>query len=908
MTPPEIPETSIPGCSSREKDRASSRAAPHSLHVPETPSTPRRRSWSRSHGLQIQPHLPLPPPRGPPSSSRHLPRLQQLPGPEHCQGHSPHLDSSPPCPPSKREKSKKSSRPTVRVRTSFRRSLDDDAASKELGPALIGTDQALEDDETDPPTPFAERGSDTDRDDYTYDTPLTTPCSSPVKACPQLDGSATPPSEDASPEPQTVFAGPTTPTSAKRHPSALLKYCEQNATPRQRRLMVGTLQTPDRFIPGRASTPTKEALRLHKPRPKHKAFFQQKLRSDEELPDPFGPPPSPSARLADGFATIRRTHPASNPPTRGTGTLVQDAVTPARRAVSSGAVWTVGGSVVTEGVASITNGRGGRVTSGTNAPHYTSDFLQRPSPSEEEVQHGRRLAMAMDVSPSSRMLPWSSSSSPASPSTPTRSSDMGPNRTVWSDGKWEKGVATTPTKPSKRKSKDIPMIPFRVLDAPALRDDYYCSLLAYSHTMQCLAVGLGPHVYLWSESRGTTPTHIPDSLTMPFGAHVTSLSFSSSEGGKAILAIGRANGRITLWSPQDCDPRFDSEQPAPVSCVCFRPNTVKRQSIREVSVTLATEELLVGDEVGNVYYYSVEWPSPDERDLFGWHGSMTLLARISCHTQQVCGLAWSKEGQYFATGGNDNQMYLFEPKRLFADTGNKDVHPADTVDVRSGNSNGDGRVAGQNRVLAVKLGQQKHTFTLNAAVKAISFAPWQESLLAAGGGSNDRCIHFFHALSGATLATIDCHAQVTSLVWSEQKKEIAATFGFAQPEHAYRVAVFSWPTCRRVVGIPWWSGERALYAIAYPGGPNGAPSPSTSTSTSGRMAQGDVEGQAWYGRRTTEEGCLVIATSDASIKFHEVWPERSEQGRGAKGVGILGGSLILEDGVSDEMEREVTIR
>lgn len=247
-----------------------------------------------------------------------------------------------------------------------------------------------------------------------------------------------------------------------------------------------------------------------------------------------------------------------------------------------------------------------------------------------------------------------------------------------------------------------------MLDAPALRDDYYCSLLAYSPTMKCLAVGLGPHVYLWSEFRATTPTHIPDSLTAPFGAHVTSIAFSSKEGGSAILAIGRADGRITLWSPQDCDPRFDSEQPAPISCVSFRPNTVKRTSVRDPTVNVAVEELLVGDEVGNVYYYSVEWPSPDQRDLFDWHGSMTLLARISCHSQQVCSIAWSADGDYFATGGNDNQMYLFETKRLFSRSkqGNE---TSSTVNVRNGNSSGGETVAGQgSSETAVSLGMTEH--------------------------------------------------------------------------------------------------------------------------------------------------------------------------------------------------------
>lgn len=415
-------------------------------------------------------------------------------------------------------------------------------------------------------------------------------------------------------------------------------------------------------------------------------------------------------------------------------------------------------------------------------------------------------------------------------------------------------------------------------------------------------MGLGPHVYLWSERRERTD--IPESLTAAAGsAHVTSVSFSSLDGGSAILALGRADGRITLWSPLDRDPRFDSDQPSPISCLAFRPVTVIRASLRDTNVKVPTEDLVVGDELGYVYYYSVEWPNQEQRDLFDWHGSMTLLARIHCHSQQVCGLAWSSDGQYFATGGNDNQLFLFESKNMEKTTASRRTSADTAVHVRAGSSNSSsGTVTGQGPVLAITPGLERQIFTLNAAIKAIAFAPWQPTLLAAGGGSNDRCIHFFHTLSGSTLATIDCHAQVTSLVWSTKRKEVAGTFGFAQPDHAYRVAVFAWPSCEMVVKIPWWGEERALFAVAYPRGPTTGMRPSESSATQ----RADAEGRPWYGRRTREEGCLVVATSDASIKFHEIWAEKDGRSRRVES-GVFGGSQILEEEHSGDIERWGTV-
>ncbi|KAF2636462.1 WD40 repeat-like protein [Massarina eburnea CBS 473.64] len=628
-------------------------------------------------------------------------------------------------------------------------------------------------------------------------------------------------------------------------------------------------RTPDRFISSRRpSNKPRESFELNKP-------AERLAAQDGRIRDPFSRRLHRSVRLNEELRSLRETHSVltgrAQPNRRaGNPAIRRGSVTVATRQISAGAVWNVGGgSAFNETVLGVSNGRGGMLGSGTHAPLYTSMFLGRSDPEAELEAYERRLALALDIDQSDRILehtpspssslPTSSSSTPSSPALHTRN--------VWRDSAWNKDV----------------------LDAPQLRDDYYCSLLAYSHTAKCLAVGLGNFVHLWSERKGVdTPESLNLLTSSTIGAvqHVTSLTFSSTQGGQAILAVGRADGRIALWSPFDPEPRFDATQPKPISCVAFRPTMVKRTSRRDRAMTVPTEELLIGDEAGHVYFYSVEWPSETESALFGWNGAMTLLARMTIHTQQICGLSWSVDGEVFATGGNDNACFLFETKKVLQSPNN--AEQSSPVDVRYGP---DGEsiysvASGRGNIIHVPNNVAKHKWELNAAVKAIAFCPWQRGLLAVGGGSNDRCIHFYHTISGACLATIDCAAQVTSLIWSQTRREIAATFGFAQPEHPYRIAVFAWPSCEQVVSVPWFDENRALYAVAYPGSAD--PASTAESEGSGRTASED---SVWW-RRSVEEGCIVVAASDAAIRFHEIWTG-GKKGVG-RGPGQLGGSDILE--------------
>lgn len=519
----------------------------------------------------------------------------------------------------------------------------------------------------------------------------------------------------------------------------------------------------------------------------------------------------------------------------------------------------------------------------------------------------------------------------------------------------------------------VPARPFRILDAPYLRDDFYCTTLAYSPTSGVLAVGLAHRVYVWSEIFGV--------LYPPFADHhpsnfVNSLSFSSESGGKDILAVGRRSGLVTLWSAPEAEPRYEISHPNSITSVAFRQTVTRRFSERFHNVEVNTEDLAVGDELGNIWYYSVEWPSEEIREQFGWNGAVTLLARISAHTQRICGITWSPDGAYLATGGNDNACLIFELRDLVpwlqlncATKPCKSAQTCQSISVQCQNAfsslsastskrlfrrrdflnllpswshfrlgssqtslikHTESIALGTERTVIIPPNRQKHILAHAAAVKAIAFAPWQPSLLATGGGSNDRAIHFWHAPSGACLASINVYAQVTGLIWSKRRREIVATFGFAQPEHPYRIAVFAWPSCEQIAAIPWgpygtsWDGMnsagavhcgRAICAVSYPGKSHAlmhdlldcATSISSSTSTIQRrrrqsepyrrtahpiqLRPSAKEGGLWC-PRTLDEGCIIVASSDQTVKFHEVWsgPKKST----AAACGLFGGSQILE--------------
>lgn len=84
----------------------------------------------------------------------------------------------------------------------------------------------------------------------------------------------------------------------------------------------------------------------------------------------------------------------------------------------------------------------------------------------------------------------------------------------------------------------IPKTPFKVLDAPALKDDYYLNLLDWSAT-NVLAVGLASNIYLWSatSSRVTKLTDLGQSS-------VASIGWSKRG---QYVGVGTSEGVVQIW-------------------------------------------------------------------------------------------------------------------------------------------------------------------------------------------------------------------------------------------------------------------------------------------------------------------------------------------------------------------------
>jgi cell division cycle 20-like protein 1 (cofactor of APC complex) len=176
---------------------------------------------------------------------------------------------------------------------------------------------------------------------------------------------------------------------------------------------------------------------------------------------------------------------------------------------------------------------------------------------------------------------------------------------------------------SPRKApRKISTVPYKVLDAPALQDDFYLNLVDWS-SLNVLAVGLGTCVYLWS----ACTSKVTKLCDLGPDDSVTSVAWTQRG---THLAVGTSVGEVQIWDAAKCAAtRTMGGHQARVGTLCWSGHTLSSGS----------RDRLIYQRDARVAEH--------------------FTSKLSGHKQEVCGLKWSFDGQQLASGGNDNKLYIW---------------------------------------------------------------------------------------------------------------------------------------------------------------------------------------------------------------------------------------------------------
>jgi cell division cycle protein 20 (cofactor of APC complex) len=137
------------------------------------------------------------------------------------------------------------------------------------------------------------------------------------------------------------------------------------------------------------------------------------------------------------------------------------------------------------------------------------------------------------------------------------------------------------------------------------------------------------------------------------------------------------------------------------------------------------------------------------------------VGTLKLHVQEICGLKWNSDGRHLASGANDNLVAIW-----------------------------DSTMSHDNKPLHVL---RDHT----AAVKAVSWCPWQTNLLATGGGTADRHIKIWNMYNGNILQDFDAKSQISAILWSRHHKELISSHGFQN----HQLSIWKYPEMSKVCDL-----------------------------------------------------------------------------------------------------------
>lgn len=271
---------------------------------------------------------------------------------------------------------------------------------------------------------------------------------------------------------------------------------------------------------------------------------------------------------------------------------------------------------------------------------------------------------------------------------------------------------------SNLKSIKIERNPVKVLEAPSLLDDYYLSLVTWSKN-NVIAVGLEDTVYLFNFLSNNVKKHfsIPRSISSSgmfnsdndISSYICSLTFEDNGN---TLAVGDSLGQIHIT---------DVEKNKSISSSFAHTSRIGSLHWQE-------NLLVSGSRDKTVRLFDVR--QNVSHPIYSFAG----------HIQEICGLKLSPDNNLIASGGNDNQLLLWDIRRM---------------------------------KLLGSLGEHE------AAVKALAWCPKQRSVLVSGAGTADRKLRIFDTAKCEQLAKIDTGSQVCNLIFDRDGDALISTHGYS---------------------------------------------------------------------------------------------------------------------------------
>ncbi|GMH38024.1 hypothetical protein BSKO_05908 [Bryopsis sp. KO-2023] len=175
-----------------------------------------------------------------------------------------------------------------------------------------------------------------------------------------------------------------------------------------------------------------------------------------------------------------------------------------------------------------------------------------------------------------------------------------------------------------RSHRNVCGSPFKTLDAPDLKNDFYVNPVDWSSS-DLLAISLGTTIYLWNATTQEV------SRLCDLAVHhddVSSVAWSRSSG---YLAVGTQRGLIQLWDPNEKKKIRDIEEHwGRVGVVRWGPHT-----------------LASGGEDTTIRLMDIRAPG-------------STAVELKNHRSEVCGLEWSPDNILLASGGNDNVVNVWD--------------------------------------------------------------------------------------------------------------------------------------------------------------------------------------------------------------------------------------------------------